>query len=230
MITVGINDNLQIASVVKAEQGTLNIIFKPAQGAAAAAPTAVGIFDELNDTSEGSVGNEMRYIHWPYKMDEYVKTGEELLEAIKQSKEFLNHILKQYMTEDKIQWNVMQGINLDNDPVTAMGQITQAAVIEKIYDNQITQFIAMMTPFVGAGSPSIRVKCSRQSKNKHYPSLPRFAPFIESMGVPAAQSKLKFTAWEKTNGYDSGEEMSEEAATPDTVAPSETAAANSLFV
>jgi hypothetical protein len=230
-IQVGIVENMIISTVEKSKEGTLNITLKMAPEATAAttAPGAGDIFGELNDTSEGGgATNELRYIHWPFKIDEYTKTPDDVLTAIKRSKEFLNHILKQYMTEDKITWNVMAGINLDqSNPAASRQQLMVESVLNKIYDNQILQFIGMMQPHLAVATP-LRVKLTRQSKAKHYASLPRFAPFLESMSVAKAQSKLYFTKWEKENGFDSGAPIAEEATAPD-AAPEVSASADAVF-
>lgn len=236
-IEVGIIDNLRITKAEKNDKGTLQITIVPADADAAqavAAPQPQGvadIFGELNDTSQGSAGggNQLNYLHWPYKIDEYVKTSEDVLTAIRRGKEFFNHILLNYMTEDKVRWNVMQGIQFPNDAVAAKEMLLQEAVLKKVYENQITQFMMMIAPHIGETSPLFRFKLVRQSKAKHYASLPKFAPFMEPMTVPKAQSKLAFSTWEKDNGFDSGTPLPEAETQPDATPAEEAAGAANIF-
>ena len=169
----------------------------------------------------------MHYL-WPYEVGtEYLNTVEKVSEAINNYERVFNHILKQYMTEDQIKWSIFDGIAVDrnNPAATLMNQQT----MDRVWDNQRTQFINQLAPHIGANSKELRVKFVRQSKTKHYATLPKYPPFFESMTIPAEQSKLQYTKWEKENGFDSGKPVEEAAATADAPKPAEDAAANALF-
>ena len=236
-ISVGIQENLRILKLEKSDKGSLNItigsedaVAESSQPAAQAAGV-VDIFGELNNTSEGTgPSNQLTYIHWPYKIDEYTKTAEDVLKAVNTSKEFLNHILKQYVTADKISWAVMDNVAIDrSSQAAAMQGLVIPANIAKIYDNQITQFMNMLNPLVGPNSKLFRMKLTRQSKLKHYATLPRFAPFMEPMDIPATQSKLKFSKWEIENGYNNGVPVAQEEVKPDMPSAAESQAAAGIF-
>lgn len=239
MIKVGIVENLRILKLEKSDKGSLNITIAPAGDTEVATPSAPAaqpagieaIFGELNNTSEGSaLTNQLTYIHWPYKIDEYTKTAEDVLKAINSSKEFLNHILKQYMTEDKIQWSIMDGVAIDrSSQAAAMQGMVVPANIAKIYDNQVNGFIRMLAPHIGPNSPLFRFKLTRQSKLKHYATLPKFAPFMEPMSIPAAQSKLAYSRWEIEKKYNDGTPVAEAETKTDQPSPAESQAAAGIF-
>jgi hypothetical protein len=97
------------------------------------------------------------------------------------------------MTTDKIVWNATLGITINDEAGLTMALADNEALVNKIYDNYITQFIQQVTPFAGPTSPLCRWKFVRQGKDKHFASIPTFAPFVEPMTVPKAQSKLAFS-------------------------------------
>jgi hypothetical protein len=138
-----------------------------------------------------------------------------------------NHILKQYVTEDQIKWSIFDGINVDrsNPAATLMNQ----QAMDKVWDNQCLQFINQVTPHIGANSKELRVKFVRQSKTKHYATLPKYPPFFESATVPAEQTKLQYSKWEKENGFDSGKPVDDSGVPADAPKPEENKAAEALF-
>jgi hypothetical protein len=199
MITIGILDDVQLLKAEKNEHGTLVLSMDVVGNA------NDDEFDALNDKSDRS--NDMGprdFIIWPYKYDEYTKEPEDMLKQMVNMKSFLNHILKGYMTEDQIKWNAYEGLQWPAEKDQRMQMLKNEKVVAKIYDNQVSQFMRMITPHVGPDSPKFRVKFNRQSEHKNFPTLPNFAPFWESMDIPKDQSRLAYDRWDL--GYRPGDE------------------------
>jgi hypothetical protein len=197
MIKVGILDNTRILKAEKNDKGTLVITYQESAGGGKT------LADALNSTSENSQDSDNGIIIWPVKVNENLQTlkekSDDVSNKLKSLRGFLSHVLLQYMTEDKIQWNALANVTVTSEEDLIRALAENEALVNKIYDNYVTQFISMITPHVGPSSPLFRTKFIRQSKEKHFPTLPRFAPFMEPMTVPKSASKLTFTPYEK--GY-----------------------------
>jgi hypothetical protein len=74
--------------------------------------------------------------------------------------------------------------------------VKRPLILTGIYTNYVDQFVTQITPFVGPSSPLFRMKFIRTSKDKHFSSIPKFAPFIEPMSITLASSKLKYSRYE----------------------------------
>lgn len=201
-IQVGIRENIRIISSEKNEKGSLVINLKEDS-----ATGGGGLLADLNATTDNNNDNENGMIIWPVTWNQEHKTIEEkskdVTNKLKTLRARLTHILLQYMTNDKIQWNVFAGITINDEADLVRGLGENEAMLNKIYDNYATQFIAMLAPHVGPSSQLFRVKLIRQSKDKHYATLPTFAPFMEPMLIPKNQSKLAFSKYEL--GYRKGD-------------------------
>lgn len=156
----------------------------------------------------------------PEKKKELV--GEDLKRLIKQ----LSHILEQFVPADSILLDSLE-VQFANTGITDTpsfeARILDQDVLNRIYDNIAAEFIRMVTPFVNNPEHAVRLKLIRQSKDKHYASLPsRFIadnPFIELMIVPKEQSRLKFTPYELKEGLNDGTPVSAATAEAKNMAP-----------
>ncbi len=202
MISVGIYENLVIHKIAKNDQGTLVIGVKEA-----------GKIDPLLalNTTGGKLESESKdFLIYPPKPENFegqTDTYENNLKKIGDIKDQLEHILKQYITTNNIKWDVFAGTGVTSDNIA--DKMMSATVLTQVYENIVEQFIKMMKPHVSDNGKKMRMIFVRSSANKHYPALrKRFLdtyPFIESMEIPKAQSKLKFSKYEIDKGFNSGE-------------------------
>jgi len=204
MIQVGKHDNLVISKTVKNDQGSLVIGVKKM--------TVVDPLAALNASGQTSFDAEQQdFIIYPPKSTNF--SGERdnlknLLMKIGDIKDPLDQIASIYMPAGARKWDLFAntGItpqsNLENE-------LNKQEVMNQIYNNIVGQFITMMAPFVGETGKRVRMIFPRTSVAKHYPTLRKrylnSQPFIESMEVPAAASKLAFSKYEKEKGLDRGD-------------------------
>ncbi len=132
----------------------------------------------------------------------------------------LTQILMQYMTVEKIDITALD-IQYANTGITSENFMQVALDQDKIdrrYENICNRFIQLITPFLNDPQYKLRFKLIRQSKDKHYATIPgRFIdqyPFVELMDVPAEHSKVKFSDWEKSQGLDSDAPVQTASAEP----------------
>jgi hypothetical protein len=138
------------------------------------------------------------------------KTVDELLQMINDDilkvKSQLTQLLEIYLKSADIKWEPYLGTGVDAS--NWREKLLVDDILGSIFTNYAKQFIAMATPFFGKAEYAMRVKLVRQSKEKHYGTIPgRFLkdnPWVELMEIPEAQSKVKFTKWEIDNGYNDG--------------------------
>jgi hypothetical protein len=200
MLRVGLHENLVIHKTTINDQGSLVIGVKQA-----------GEVDELAALSSAGQTSfeqpEQDFLIYPPKVLDYSgnpDTVANLMKKIAQIKDPLDHIAAVYLTADKRKWDPFNGtgITLEN----RQSKLTDESVMAKIYNNLITEFIAMMKGSIGENSKKVRMIFIRQSEAKHYPKLRNqwlvSQPFIESMEIPASASKLKFSDYEKKKGLD----------------------------
>lgn len=223
MLKVGIHDNLVLKSTVKNEQGTLVINLKKM--------TKVDPLAALSSAGQTSFEPEevgiMMYAPKVLDYNNKNRSVTDMLNLIAEVKDPLDHIASVYLTTKDRVWNPFVGIDINAD--NQEQKLTDQGTINKIYDNLVTQFIAMVKPFVGESGKRVRVLLIRQSATKHFPKFrTRYLnnqPFIESMEIPASASKLKFSEYEKTKGLDSPNQAGGEQK----VDKKEASEANALF-
>jgi hypothetical protein len=196
---VGIHENIVVEKAEKNDKGTLEIHFKQIGD--------INPIDLLNAAGSGSTSFEAkteRITVWRPTLREGQDTYKTASDKIAELKDTLQSILAQYLTIDKIKWDVFAGTGITADTY----KIKVMDYIDTIYDNIVNQFVKQVTPFVGENSNKFRLLLVRQSAAKHYPKLRSkyldTNPFIESMSVPASASKLKYTKFEVEKGLNNG--------------------------
>lgn len=209
MLSVGIHENVAITATA-VDNGNLKITFK-----------AVGDEDPLaglnssTDTSAADGNSTDIRIFSPSvtNFQQEIDEPEVNLRKIKEIKDMLHHILKEYKKESDISWEAnkgIEGLSMSN----IYEKIGQQPTMDKMFSNLITQFVDQITPEISE-EKKYRVLFVRQSKAKHFPTLRRkylnTQPFIEPMSVPAEQSKLKFTKYELEKGLNSPEKIEEDS-------------------
>jgi Cu/Ag efflux protein CusF len=214
MIGVGINENVILHSATIDEKQRLVIELGPAK----AAEAKKSLFDESLTAGIQKEGKDtLALTMWPPMVSKKAdQTNEKkalmMHDDLKRLNNQLVQILQQFMINDDIDLHKVKyegtSVNADNYNDLMLDQDT----VSKIYDNCVKRFVELIKPFTGDPQYAVRFKLIRQSKEKHYATIPsRFVddnPFIELMAVPKEQSRVKFSAWELSQGLDSREVIS----------------------
>lgn len=211
LLGIGIFENVVITKTTKndSEQGkSLDVTFKQTGAAPAKEDDEL---DFLNSGSVGSsdVGNENNIRLYGINLQGYdgnAKDGDTLLNEVLAKKAQLTHILSAYLPSDLIKWDLTKGVNVKTKDELVKA-ITKEATLNKLVDNLFTQFTELMTPLVGEDSEKLYVKFLRKSKASNFPRLADrkldWNPFIASMKDEKLKAKIKFSDWEKQQGFDS---------------------------
>lgn len=207
MINVGIHENVRVKGVELREDpkgDPLRAIMVLTLELGGAASNSMADLLAAVTKAEETVdsGSYQDYYFWPF--DNKDKDGkiieyQGVLDRAKDLRAQLTHILSGYMVKDTIEkkWDSSIFANTGITPENAAEMLVKDTVVNKIFRNICNAFIELITPFVGdAQAPTFRVKFIRQSTEKHFSKLPRFAPFWEPMDIPKGQSKLAYTKWE----------------------------------
>lgn len=216
MIEVGINENviLDKAEITDPEKGILTLTFrgrKSPDTVELSAFEALGS-DGYTDTSADSTSIKILSPLPPYAQrndgtpiplqDQQASA----IDSIAEKKNLLYQILSVYMVSSAIKFDLYKGtgLNASNFPQ----RIIEADVLCKVMFNMATDFVNLITPFLGKDELPVRLLLVRQSKTKHFKDFrQRFVkenPVIESMLIPKEASKLAFTKYEINNGLNSG--------------------------
>jgi hypothetical protein len=221
-IGVGINENVVIAKASIEDKGWLCIELAPAEKAGSAAKS---LFEELGTAGVQDAPSGSRQMLFDPKVPERLnKKGETVPDekrrelvgnSIRGVRNQLVQICEQYMVQDAIDFikpDIMYANTGISDPESFNARILDQEVVSKVYNNMVKRFVELMKPFLNQKEYAVRFRLARQSKDKHYPSIPERAigdyPFIELMSVPQAQSKVKFSPYELTNKLDDGTPIS----------------------
>jgi len=238
MIKVGITENIELVKAEINDKGTLVIGLKKGGG--------MSLAERLSSSSESSsVEDSQEFFIWPLAMGEYVKTSDDVARETESLRRMLVHILKGYLQEDEIKkgFNPFNGIDLEKPEEEIEKMLVTDTVLAKIYNNMITQFIEMVSPFIGKGM-KFRVKLNRQSKLKAFSSFPKVGQYVnldreafwESMDIKKEASNVKYSNYEKgfrkgDKDTPSGTDLSSDAqvATASVADPKEAEAAAKMF-
>lgn len=210
MIKVGIHENLVLAKTILNDKGSLVLGFKQVSDA-----DPLAVFNSAAISSSSTVEND--FLIYPPRVTDFegnVDTQENILRKIGEVRDLLTYIMHQYMTSDKIVWDIFEGA--DVTPENLYTKIKNQDTLNLIYGNIVKQFIDAMTPFVGENGKKFRMIFVRKSKASNFPTLRRkfldTQGFMEPMSIPAAQTKLAFTKYEKENGLDKADALIADAA------------------
>ena len=198
MVGVGINENIVIKSVGQDEKGRLFIEL-------AEAGKVEDLFTAMTQTGYSSEGNSSLKLNIlsflvpkqdPTKPTKTVDQNVMLVAGdISRLKNQLTQILEQFMLQANIDLGApaiaYAGTGII-DSATMKANLLRQDILDMIYKNMVGRFIQLLNG-IGQKDP-VRFKLIRQSKDKHYATIPsRFVednPFIELMTVPKAGSRL----------------------------------------
>lgn len=187
MLQVGIHENVVVNKAIINEKNTLEIGFlQPGNTDAAAALAG----------NAGLGGGETVNIRMFGPQIDYfgkIRSGADMLVLIVNFKATLTHLLSAFIADPTI--DATKGIPLEN----LSEAFTDQKVVDVAYANIISQFVALITPFLE--KDKIRVKFPKKSKDSKYAGIPRFGDWVESMAIPSEASKLKFSDWEIKNNF-----------------------------
>jgi hypothetical protein len=240
MIGIGINENVYLAGsqlkVVEATgQSSLELTFKQvtegdegiAELKAAMEANPFADWEDGGSLSYSEGGNSLSIRIFPFDgkprkdkdQNDVPVDATEMRNRIGAFRDPLVHILSQYMTSDKINMKpsvVFAGTGIDKDINTYGAKIMGEAVQAKVFNNIAQEFLRLIAPFLDNPAQLFRVKFPRQSKKKAFATIPnRFLkenPFMEAMEIPVKASKLKFSAYEISNGLNSAAPISQDTA------------------
>ena len=154
------------------------------------------------------------------------KRRELVQKDILKNRSILEHILQGYLPKEQTKLGKALYVNTGIEANNFEEKILDKAVLLVVFKNMTREFIARMRPFLNDESLKFRLKLVRQSKDKHFATLPGTRvnenPFWEDMIIPDAESKVKFTDYEIKEGLDNGTPASKKTdadAAPDTSAP-----------
>lgn len=126
---------------------------------------------------------------------------------VNRTKGVLLHLAEGYLTKDQIDFSGMyDGTGMDADNFNQ--KLRDQAVLTLIHKNMCIAWINMVKPFLGDEQYKFRLLLLRTSKDKHFATFRdkyiKENPFWESMEIPATASKVKFSAYELTQGLNDG--------------------------
>lgn len=232
MIGIGINENVYLGVPVLNDKKTLEIVWKEAGDPAKEAELKAKLEDNpFADWDEGgysvSNGSSLTLRVFPFDAQPSQNSPDQVIDAtvmknrIDTVREPLFNILSQYIPNIKDNpingTTIFEGTNIVfSDKVGMDKKLKSDAVLAKIYANIVGAFIEGMKPYQDNPELLFRVKFTRQSAKKAYASMPNkfldSQPFMESMKIPKAASKVKFSNWEISNGYDKSDPVSQDTA------------------
>jgi hypothetical protein len=233
MLRVGIQENLVFQKAAVNEKGTLALSFRPVSLDPDGPKEEESDDDGFNEEGGArTANNSASLLIFAPKVPTFKdkKTGDDLTDAEKVTivQNDLNVLQDQlfgflgcYMPIKELKFKPYENTGVDKTNYKT--ELLDNDTIQKVYNNYAEKFIAWMKPFFNDDKFPIRLKLVRQSKAKHYATLPggKFLvenPFVEPMEVPADKSRVKFSKWEKDNGLDNGDPVGQAAADdiPDT--------------
>lgn len=221
-IDVGINENVVLTGITINDKGVMGISFDELANLKVA---KTNIFDDLQTAKVANDGKTGRTVNlFPFKRptggrnDE--KTEDELIQMVSDDmasrRSQLTQLMEIYVTTDDINkvWNPYVGTGIDKDNYRT--QMLNDDALRKVFDNMSAQTVSILTPFFKDIKYLLRLKLVRQSKDKHFPDLPKHFladnPYVELMEVPTA--KVKFTKYELAQGLDSAAPVAKPDAAP----------------
>lgn len=233
MIGIGINENVYLGTPSINKDKQLEVVFKqldadPEAAAALKAKLEDNPFADWDDTGYSvSDGSGLTLRVFPFDSKASQNRPDEVVDLtvmkqrIDKSRAPLFQILSMYypdVAKNPLRLTtIFEGTNIDfKDKVGTEKKLKSEAVQAKIYSNIANAFVEGMKPFEDDQTLLFRLLLVRQSAKKAYANLRSSYiddnPFIESMKIPKEASKLKFTAYEKREGLDKSDPVSQDTA------------------
>lgn len=211
MIKIGVNEKVYLAAAEVKEndkkQKSLNIGFAEIGQEVNAKPT--NVLDMLNEGSDATGDTNLtNIIIFPpslvYLGDSFdgtkskgdAREGKDIFNDFVELKNQLVHILKRFLPEKEIKFDLMKGINISatTSPEQIMAAFTKENVANVVFNNLCNQFLAMAKSFIGDQSKGSRLFLVRTSQTKHFGTIrKRFLaenPFFESNAIAIPTSKM----------------------------------------
>lgn len=224
MIGIGINENVYLKNVQIDEKGFLDIVFDDTTKSAGPVSYFANVAADGEVMEDSSKTIKLFAPSGP-KADSD-KTVEKQLEMtvgdINKTKGIFLHILKGWYTAEQLKGLISPFKGTTLTEANFNTEILKKEVLEVVFRNMATDFIAALRPYMGKPESKFRLLLIRQSKDKPFATFRgRFldeSPFWETMDIPKAASKVAFTKWELENGFDSAapvvkEDAADKAAT-----------------
>jgi hypothetical protein len=234
MLQVGIYKNLVISATSlvasKKDANVKNhiITFKQASSGSKLSRLSNATIDSSNEDSSNDF---LLFGFKPEKWNGEAMTSDEVYEMIQERRDLLTYILSQYMTVDKIAWDLEKGTGLTD--ANADTKILDKDVLDKIYLNLSEQFIKMMKPFVGDNGKRFACVFPRSSAKSHFPKLrSRFLDsqgFMAPMDEPALVAKIGFTKYELEKGLNNPDKVEADSDGSSTESAEQKAQVDMLF-
>ena len=204
MLEIGINEDWKLGAESKVtEKGGISIHMIKGE----AITSALDLLDE--DMEEGESGSILLF---PPNMTVYkentIRSGVDLVRDITTDYHRMYAIFNLYFTKDELQkiypiGAIMEGLTITADNEEAMLQ--QESVINKMFTNLGNAIVKVINTNKMWEKEGFRIKLLRQSPKKAFPRFtykPKFGDWVELMTIPTDQSKVAFTSFEKSKGYD----------------------------
>jgi uncharacterized protein YktA (UPF0223 family) len=211
-IQVGIVENVTVVSAVVNDKLSLEVNLREGESAPA------DLFAAMN-SGASMEENTQKLLFFPVDNKFYGKeaTAAEMVMKFRQLTAKLAHLISNQVADPKFNAFVDTGITTSAD---INENILKEDVIAKMSMNVYTQFVEMVKN--SDTSKKSRVRFVRQSAAKHYATLPEIlnfkkdggewsTPFVESMEIPKAQSKLAYSKKEIEKGLNSGAAVTADA-------------------
>jgi hypothetical protein len=200
-ITVGIQSAVSVVSATVNDKQSLEIMLEQGE--------ALDLMEAMNSGASSEV-NSQKLLFFPVDNKWFGKeaTHQEMVMKFRQLTAKLAHLIS---VQGEAKFNMFEGTGIATAADIA-AKITKEATIAKISLNIYAQFAAMVE--ASDKTKKSRIKFVRQSAAKHYATLPEVlnfkkdggtweTPFVESMEIPEAQSKLAYTKKEIEKGLNS---------------------------
>lgn len=215
-IGVDIHENIVVAGAGFNEKGFFNVDL-------ASRAEVVDLFAAMDEgisteTDSGSIGIfKVTTTGYNDKVLTAAEIGTELTELKNKFVDILKTQMPEAQAKKSMSAAVMfQGLGIVPGDQTLAAKLLNQDFLDQVFSNIVNGFVAAMTPFFGKNP--FRVKLSRQSVKKHYPTFPKrgkgFTPWIESMQIPKEQSKIEWSKYELEKGLNSGAKQEADQADP----------------
>lgn len=203
MLQIGINEGFKLGPECKiTEKGGIEIHFIQGEVVSSAL--------ELLET-EDPEAETGKILLFPPQLTTYqdktARTGLDIIRDIKVDFKRMHTIFNLYFTKEELQKifplkGILEGLNITPENEKVM--LIQESVVNKIYANLGEMILKVVNTNKLWEKEAFRIKLLRQSPTKAFPTLtrkPEMGDWVELMLIPKEQSKVKFTPYEISKGY-----------------------------